>query len=657
MLLGALTSLTTLLLFLPGYWFMDPHPTAPATALPNSDFPSQSSDSPRFDVPPSSSPVTEDPVDPFFTSTSPRQRLCDGHTARSHRLITPAEQEKEQIQMKLVFVEENFVGHALEAQKVKFNLIQSLKRNGHEDFEFVKVSENCSVAEKISALEGFLRHRLGTSRAYVLISSSTNLLFGASPQQLVARLDTKTRAIFAKSVASASPAESEISLDPFIAFGRAPALQEYMSSVFSSLPLNEFDSAVDSFIQQTLQNVYLKKRSSLKLDVDFRRSVLAHTSTAATSSATRNSHLRTITGSTLPEDHAPWVLKSAETDEERGGSGLGRGYCLLHRAERERGSRSCNSQTDQPDVLLFASKLSADDRKGYNFLVFNYLNAAPLNMKFSTKYNRKKIRLVASLTTLPHRLLNIHHTLDSLVSQHVKPDVIYLNIPITYTRFNISADKSLISRLINQFNNKYGVRFVVTRLKKDWGPLSKLLPVLYKEQDPATLLITVDDDMVFKPTLFGILLQRHLNSPKMAFGASGQMVDIDRDDSLHVRTAWKWKSGAFPVDILEGFTGAIYRRDFFDVDMLAAVPSQCFSTDDIWISAHLARRGIPRVKLALGWGDTAEFSDNDKISPLRDGNLNGTKRNDACAALLLDMFQLHWVPTALVHCSFESMLL
>jgi hypothetical protein len=79
------------------------------------------------------------------------------------------------------------------------------------------------------------------------------------------------------------------------------------------------------------------------------------------------------------------------------------------------------------------------------------------------------------------------------------------------------------------------------------------------------------------------------------------MIDMDIDGSVHVRTAWKWKDGAYPVDILEGFTGAIYRRDFFDVDILADIPHPCVSTDDIWISAHLAHRGFPRVKLAIGW--------------------------------------------------------
>jgi hypothetical protein len=102
----------------------------------------------------------------------------------------------------------------------------------------------------------------------------------------------------------------------------------------------------------------------------------------------------------------------------------------------------------------------------------------------------------------------------------------------------------------------------------------------------------------------------------------------------------------YAVDILEAFRCALYRRDFFsNLPELISIPETCVFTDDIWISAYLSRRGIPRIKLAQGWGDVAEFSPNDNITPLREQNLNGTKRNDVCAELLLRDFQAGWVDT------------
>lgn len=78
---------------------------------------------------------------------------------------------------------------------------------------------------------------------------------------------------------------------------------------------------------------------------------------------------------------------------------------------------------------------------------------------------------------------------------------------------------------------------------------------------------------------------------------------------------------------------------------MISIPEICIFTDDIWISAYLSRRGIPRIKLEQGWGDVAEFSPNDAIAPLRAQNLNGTKRNDVCAEHLLKDFQAGWVTT------------
>ena len=77
--------------------------------------------------------------------------------------------------------------------------------------------------------------------------------------------------------------------------------------------------------------------------------------------------------------------------------------------------------------------------------------------------------------------------------------------------------------------------------------------------------------------------------------------------------------------------------------MLKNIPKECLYTDDIWFSSYLSRLGIPRIKLSQGWGDVAEFTTSDSITPLRDDNLNGTKRNVICSELLWKDFQDGWI--------------
>jgi hypothetical protein len=93
------------------------------------------------------------------------------------------------------------------------------------------------------------------------------------------------------------------------------------------------------------------------------------------------------------------------------------------------------------------------------------------------------------------------------------------------------------------------------------------------------------------------------------------------------------------VDILEAFLGAVYRRSFFDADALVArQPPECVTTDDIWFAAHLASRGVPRVKLPMPFDRPVETAA-DAVSPLRKDNVGGLSKNDVCAAAVLRQLQ------------------
>jgi len=114
---------------------------------------------------------------------------------------------------------------------------------------------------------------------------------------------------------------------------------------------------------------------------------------------------------------------------------------------------------------------------------------------------------------------------------------------------------------------------------------------------------------------------------------------------LRVRSAdtAEYHTGPVAVDILEAFLGAIYRRSHFDLASLLGVNASdplrgrhkaCATTDDIVFSAHLASRGIPRVKLPMLFERPRETAA-DAVSPLRHDNVGGASNNDVCAASLL----------------------
>jgi len=212
---------------------------------------------------------------------------------------------------------------------------------------------------------------------------------------------------------------------------------------------------------------------------------------------------------------------------------------------------------------------------------------------------------------------------------------------------------------VPRYSNRFGQAYEIPSWLKgldvyvnwceDVGPATKLLPTLARESDPDTLIVTADDDMVYKPSMTADLVSHLLAWPHAAYNYAGQMVDETSERSLYgtsvaVRSCdtEAFAFQPFAVDILEAFLGAIYRRSFFD-DSINRIEQECWSTDDIHISQHLAQKGIPRIKLIQKPEDRAEPSEADAITPLRSGNVFGEKANDRCAEKHLQKFKSMWL--------------
>eukprot|EP01038_Epipyxis_sp_PR26KG_P017525 gene17525-24293_t len=262
----------------------------------------------------------------------------------------------------------------------------------------------------------------------------------------------------------------------------------------------------------------------------------------------------------------------------------------------------------------------------YNLVGEKRLSKPPLPP--SLQLLQKMPRVVVSLTTVPSRLLGLLPTIKSIVNQNMKIDAIYLNIPVEMTQ------NPTYQTFLMNIKSSYSV---IINTCFDYGPATKLIPILDLETQHDTLIFTADDDMIYQPTTIYELIRVHLKYPFAAFGYAGQNID---DDGV-VRSADNWLNDMNGIDIIEAFLGVIYRRDFFD-DRLKVVPSVCRSCDDIWISSHLAEKGIPRIKLPIVESKRPSFSANDQVTPLRSLNVFGKKKNNICAEYLLSSFKKTW---------------
>ena len=242
--------------------------------------------------------------------------------------------------------------------------------------------------------------------------------------------------------------------------------------------------------------------------------------------------------------------------------------------------------------------------------------------------------IVVSLTTVPSRIARILPALNSLLDQTVIPDRIFVALPSHSTRERTGY--------VVPDELHANPRVTVLPSCRDWGPATKVIPALLRMADtPDAAILAVDDDNVYPRTFVETFRRFATLLPDAALSLRGYAVPTSR----------RWRDcREFPgtkitaparTDIVQGCGGILVRPRFFDADFLdyAAAPSEAFFVDDIWISGHLARRGIARYVVPFSGAfiylpSLATFS-----GSALDWGVNRSGRNND---VLMDHFSADW---------------
>jgi hypothetical protein len=220
------------------------------------------------------------------------------------------------------------------------------------------------------------------------------------------------------------------------------------------------------------------------------------------------------------------------------------------------------------------------------------------------------MKRVISLTSIPPRFPRLNPTLKSLLEQGA--DEVRLYIPCSYRRFP-DWDGTLPE--VPQ-----GV--TLHRADKDYGPATKILPACMDLRDQDVQILLCDDDGSFASGWAEILFRLQDQRPSEAVvgyarAAQGYVpnavsllkqprlreIPIRKDvpyrfgrlmhKMIGTSAPWRRPIGrAGYGEIFFGVGGAVVRPEFFD-DVAYDVPEEAWAVDDVWLSAQLARRGIP----------------------------------------------------------------
>jgi hypothetical protein len=243
----------------------------------------------------------------------------------------------------------------------------------------------------------------------------------------------------------------------------------------------------------------------------------------------------------------------------------------------------------------------------------------PAFTRVKTLRRRLSMRHIISLSTIPPRFDAIGPTLQGLIAQTSRPEAIELYIPNSYRRFPQwgGALPSVPD----------GVTIV--RTDEDLGPATKILPAARAYRGQTVELLYVDDDILFTRDWAQTSLSLRKAHPRTAICSASfpvrskgfnwtadgplprtvaapcsdrqpgfvfrrflkRVLGIGRDGTRKTLFAHKLKSSGYS-DVAEGFGGVMVQPDFFD-DLVYDIPQVLWLVDDVWLSGHLARRGIP----------------------------------------------------------------
>lgn len=202
----------------------------------------------------------------------------------------------------------------------------------------------------------------------------------------------------------------------------------------------------------------------------------------------------------------------------------------------------------------------------------------------------ENLRIVVSLTTSPDRIDKIKPVLDSIMNQNIVPNKIYLNLPHIFKRTGKQFDK------IPEFITSNPLIFI--NKCEDIGPATKIIPTLVYEKDPETIIISIDDDILYDKNVINTFIHYSLQYPKSCI--TGTSFIEDEYNVLYKKIPFF--SRIYYSQFLEGYSGVLYKVRFFSnfaLDYITESPKYCFLADDLMLSNHLLKNKIPIISIEI----------------------------------------------------------
>ena len=272
-----------------------------------------------------------------------------------------------------------------------------------------------------------------------------------------------------------------------------------------------------------------------------------------------------------------------------------------------------------------------------SLIVASQLRAQSLSSHESGVGNNKEHSIVVSLTSFDKRIHDLYLCIESLFQQFLKADRVILWL----SRRNFPGEQ-LPESLLRQKERGLEIIFY----DEDLGPFKKIYYALRECRD--SLIITVDDDVLYPPDLIDQLYQAYLEEPDVIHCNRGYRIPKQSESALQPYEKWQLvNSGtAASLNLMPtGVAGVIYFPGCFDEEIfnVGSYQELCPSADDIWLKAMSLKKGVACKKIddERNWKTRFLTIDGSQSYSLKKKNWKPKTGNDAKLKAVFDQYSLY----------------
>lgn len=215
-----------------------------------------------------------------------------------------------------------------------------------------------------------------------------------------------------------------------------------------------------------------------------------------------------------------------------------------------------------------------------------------LNMGIGTLENKREKKIIVSLTSFPARIANVHKTIKTLLIQNMQPDMIILWLAEEeFPEKCLNLPKELLEL------QRYGL---IIRWCEDLKPHKKYYYSM--REFPDDVIITVDDDVYYSPSLIESLYNSYLRFPNAVSCMRANLMIRSNNGELASYNDWvknyKRYKNREAMDLMAvGIGGVLYppyslNNEVFNIDSIRRL---CLLQDDLWLKAMEVKNNIPTV--------------------------------------------------------------